>query len=70
MRIYLQDKKALDALTDLGTQYGNVYGKPIVNPITLSGFHGVEITDTEGLILFMLDRIKCYEGLIERTPLN
>ena len=65
MRIFLKEKKPLDDLVDLGTQYGNVYGKPIVKAITLSGFHGVEITDVEGLILFMLDRIKCFEGLNE-----
>ena len=70
MKIYLQDKKALDALVDLGTQYGNVYGKPIVNHVEISGLHGVEITDTEGLILFMLDRINCLDALLGRTPLD
>ena len=68
MKIYLQDKKALDALVDLGTQYGNVYGKPIVNHVEISGLHGVEITDPEGLILFMLDRITRLVEIIKSLP--
>jgi hypothetical protein len=68
MKIYLQDKKALDALVGLGTQYGKVYGKPIVNHVEISGLHGVEITDAEGLILFMLDRITRLVEIIKSLP--
>jgi hypothetical protein len=76
MKIYTPSQNVIDKLLLIGKfvdaqsfRHSSVNHTPCVKPIKM-GLNGVEITDTEGLIIFMTDHINRLEDKINTLEGN